>query len=434
MHFPSSSTASSPSPNQISNPTNSNNVLFLSSNTPKMSFIIPNNNNNNTINNSSQQPIVSSTNILSSTPTTGMTTSINLNGINTQTNPTSTISTSSGQTTTQQRLTLPQRTPSISSSSLSSLQSQQIPQEEFMKILRVLQENNMTESIETFKKEYQSLFNKTTTTSLSEPYFNALDGYISYVREQPDSSRHEFAQLIYPLFVHMYLDLIEKDQLEEAQRFFKTYVQNTNLQATVFASHKDDLFRIQSLTTKEQIAQSEYVKSFRHNGRYWIKLCNASLELLDQFLIKQQKYPLLTKIVQAYFQLEINDGSARNAETQRLLSGGRLGEIKTEDNTNRMYYGLLRDHDLTRILQHKSILASTTGVDNDDGGDDQPSTAKNRKKLKKDFFNQRQSKASLKVDPNAPQLTRIPIPELREHERMDLINTFQGKIINFIER
>jgi hypothetical protein len=36
------------------------------------------------------------------------------------------------------------------------------------------------------------------------------------------------------------------------------------------------------------------------------------------------------------------------------------------------------------------------------------------------------------VDPNAPQLTRIPIPELREHERMDLINTFQGKINIYI--
>ncbi len=142
-----------------------------------------------------------------------------------------------------------------------------------------------------------------TTSSFSEPYFTALDGYISYVQEQPDTSRHEFSQLIYPLFVHMYLDLVEKDHPEDAQRFFLTYVKNTNLQATVFASHKDDLFRIKSLVTKEQIAQSEYVKSFRHNGRYWIKLCNASLELLDQFLIKQQKYPLLTKIVQAYFQV-----------------------------------------------------------------------------------------------------------------------------------
>ncbi|CAF4914478.1 unnamed protein product, partial [Rotaria magnacalcarata] len=65
-----------------------------------------------------------------------------------------------------------------------SQSSQQIPQEEFMKILRVLQDNNMTESIETLKKEYQSLFNKT-TSSVSEPYFNALDGYIAYVQEQP---------------------------------------------------------------------------------------------------------------------------------------------------------------------------------------------------------------------------------------------------------
>ncbi|CAF4281123.1 unnamed protein product [Rotaria sordida] len=77
-----------------------------------------------------------------------------------------------------------------------------------------------------------------------------------------------------------------------------------------------------------------------------------------------------------------------------------------------MYYGLLRDYDLTKIFQHKSILASSTGVDNvNSTGDDQPSTSKNRKKFKKDFFNQRQSKALLKVDPNASQLTRIPIPK-----------------------
>lgn len=299
-------------------------------------------------------------------------------------------------------------------------------QEQYTKILSLLREHNLKESEEVFKKEYQSLFNKT-SSSASEPYFAALDGYIAYVQDQPDSSRHEFAQLIYPLFVHMYLDLVEKDFVEEAQNFFRTYVSNTNLQALAFSAHKDDLFRIKSLLTKEQISQSEYVKSFRLNGRYWIKLCNASLELLDQFLIKQQKYPLLTKIVQAYFQLEINDGSARNAETQRLLSGGRLGEIKSEDNTNRMLFGLLRDHDLTRFLQHKAILSSSTGADNEDGGptDDQiGSSVKKNKKLKRDFFNQRQSKASVKVDNNAPPLTRIPIPELREHERNDLINTY----------
>ena len=359
------------------NPTNSsasNNVSILSPNTSKMSFIIPNTNNNS-----------SQSNILS----TGMTTQINLNGLNSNSN----VSGPSGQTQ-QQRVTFPQRPPTTlpdqqrtaTPTTTTTGTSQQIPQDDFLKILRVLQDNKMTESLETFKKEYQSLFNKT-TSSFSEPYFTALDGYISYVQEQPDTSRHEFSQLIYPLFVHMYLDLVEKDHLEEAQRFFMTYVKNTNLQATVFAAHKDDLFRIKSLVTKEQIAQSEYVKSFRHNGRYWIKLCNASLELLDQFLIKQQKYPLLTKIVQAYFQLEINDGSARNAETQRLLSGGRLGEIKTEDNTNRMYYGLLRDHDLTRILQHKSLLTASAGADNDEGGgDDQPSTSKNRKKIKKIFL------------------------------------------------
>ena len=272
---------------QYSSPTSSspapltNNVLLVSSNTPKMSFIVP-----NTSTNSTQSTTVSSMNILSATSNSTMTTpSITLNGAASNSN----VSLTPGQA----RILAPQRS-----------QTQPIPTEEFARLLRALEDNNMTESAEALKKEYQSLLNKS-TSSFSEPYFTALDGYIAFVHEQPDTSRHEFSQLIYPLFVHMYLDLVEKDHPEDAQRFFMNYVKNTNLQSAVFASHKDDLYRIKSLVSKEQITQSEYVKSFRHNGRYWIKLCNASLELLEQFLIKQQKYPLLTKIVQAYFQVNL---------------------------------------------------------------------------------------------------------------------------------
>lgn len=267
------------SPTSSSQPPLTNNVLLVSSNTPKMSFIVP-----NTSTNSTQPTTVSSMNILSATSNSTMTNpSITLNGAASNSN----LSLTPGQA----RMLAPQRS-----------QTQPISSDEFTRLLRALEDNNMTESAEALKKEYQSLLNKS-TSSFSEPYFTALDGYIAFVHEQPDTSRHEFSQLIYPLFVHMYLDLVEKDHPEDAQRFFMNYVKNTNLQATVFASHKDDLFRIKSLVSKEQITQSEYVKSFRHNGRYWIKLCNASLELLEQFLIKQQKYPLLTKIVQAYFQV-----------------------------------------------------------------------------------------------------------------------------------
>jgi hypothetical protein len=171
----SSSSSSSSSQGQLSN-----NVLLLPSNTSKMSFIIPSNTTN-----VGQQQNVSSANILSSSSNSGMTTPpITLNG---------TTSTANSGQISQQRLLLSQRS-----------QSQPISQEEFQKILRALQDNNMNESAEIFKKEYQSLFNKT-ISSFSEPYFTALDGYISYVQEQPDTSRHEFSQLIYPLFVHMYL-------------------------------------------------------------------------------------------------------------------------------------------------------------------------------------------------------------------------------------
>ncbi|CAF1683270.1 unnamed protein product, partial [Adineta ricciae] len=112
MQFPSSSPQ-----NPISSSTNSspsNNVLFLPSNTSKMSFIIPNNNNNTNNTNSSQQPMVSSANILSSTLNSGMATSVNLNGTNSS--PSNPLN-----QTSQQRVSIPPRTTSHSS---------QIPQED----------------------------------------------------------------------------------------------------------------------------------------------------------------------------------------------------------------------------------------------------------------------------------------------------------------
>lgn len=422
MNFPSGNPSStSPSPTSTSN-----GIQQISSNSTKVSFLLPNSTLNNQLSMTS-----SASNILSSVSNSPISGSININGTNNGLTMQSGIN-------SQPRSSLPPR-PVVSSSATDTpnigrpLTTNNSTQETFNKVLSFLQLNNLKESEEVLRKEYQALLNKNPSTSTStgfngDTYFAALDGYITYVQDQPDTSRHEFAQLIYPLFVHMYLELIEKDQLESAQNFFQKYVSNDSLQAMVFAVHNDDLHRIRSLTSKEQIAQSEYVKSFRQNGRYWVKLCNASLELLDQFLIKQQKYPLLTKIVQVYFQLEINDGSARNPETQQLLSGGRLGEIKSEDNSNRMFYGLLRDHDLTKILQNKALLGSSAGGENEDGTiDDQPITGKARKRARRDALNQRQSKTSLKVDPNAPPLTRIPIPELREHERTDLINTYYGR-------
>ena len=163
MHFPSSTPSSSSSSsslttqNSIFNTSNysstSNNILFVPSNSSKMSFIMPNTNtttptsvniHNNNMIHSSQHNIVSPSNILPSASTSGTATSINLNGINTQPNSHSNVTLSTGQSI-QQRLPLQRTTLS---------QSQQISQEEFSKILHLLQEHNMTESAEIFKKEY----------------------------------------------------------------------------------------------------------------------------------------------------------------------------------------------------------------------------------------------------------------------------------------
>ncbi|KAI1293498.1 Transcription initiation factor TFIID subunit 5 [Halotydeus destructor] len=100
-------------------------------------------------------------------------------------------------------------------------------------------------------------------------------------------------------------------------------------------------------------------------------------------------------------------------EDSKLLNGN----LKQEEdeatirqiNKTKVYYGLLKEPD---------INISIPDDDGDDGGENAGDGEKpKKKKSKKDALLSKKGRN----DPNAPQLTRIPIPELRDSEKLDKI-------------
>lgn len=79
------------------------------------------------------------------------------------------------------------------------------------------------------------------------------------------------------------------------------------------------------------------------------------------------------------------------------------------DNKAKVYFGLLKDPELTNI----TIPDAAGDDDGDDGDGDRPK----KKKTKKDPLLSKKGRN----DPNAPPTSRIPLPELRDAEKLDKI-------------
>ena len=85
-------------------------------------------------------------------------------------------------------------------------------------------------------------------------------------------------------------------------------------------------------------------------------------------------------------------------------------------NKTKVYFGLLKEPDINVTLHDD---------DADDGAENAGDTEKpKKKKHKKDPLLSKKGRN----DPNAPQLTRIPIPELRDIEKLDKISALRESV------
>jgi transcription initiation factor TFIID subunit 5 len=115
-----------------------------------------------------------------------------------------------------------------------------------------------------------------------------------------------------------------------------------------------------------------------------------------------KNYKPFTDLVKENMLLEIYKGPLRDIRQQTIHLGGMLGESNSNNNTAKIYYGLLKEPELA--------LPEENGEDGDGEGE-KPKRRKNRKDALASKKN--------RLDPNAPQFDRIPLPELRDVDRQN---------------
>lgn len=236
--------------------------------------------------------------------------------------------------------------------------------------------------------------------SLYTDYYTDLK---TFIESCLDVHKVELYLILYPVFVHMYLELVYNQHEGHAVVFFSKFAEEQEYY------YQDDLKQLSTVTKREHMRGNQLMDNFKAS-RFIIKMSRDSYNHLKRYLQENQMKPLLT-IIQEHLFIDVFDGVPRNKQQITATGGAVLGEAEQLANKGKVYYGLLKEPDINIPID-----------DDDDAGDGEDKPKK--KKAKKDPLLMRKSKN----DPHAPQNNRIPLPELKDHDKMEKITSFREAI------
>ncbi|RMC11430.1 hypothetical protein DUI87_11549 [Hirundo rustica rustica] len=239
-----------------------------------------------------------------------------------------------------------------------------------------------------------SAYNQQGDPTLYEEYYSGLKHFIEC---SLDCHRAELSQLFYPLFVHMYLELVYNQHESEAKSFFERFHGDQE------CYYQDDLRVLSSLTKKEHMRGNETMLDFR-TSKFVLRISRDSYQLLKRHLQEKQNNQIWN-IVQEHLYIDIFDGMPRSKQQIDAMVGSLAGEAKREANKAKVFFGLLKEPEFDVPLD-----------DEDEEGENEEGKPK-KKKPKKDNVGSK----SKKQDPNAPPQNRIPLPELKDSDKLDKV-------------
>lgn len=246
-----------------------------------------------------------------------------------------------------------------------------------------------------------SNYNSEADADIYEDNYNSLK---KFVESSLDSYRPELIMLLYPVFVHMYLELVYNEHEQQAISFVQKFGPEQE------EYYQSDIKKLSMVTKKEQMkGGNELIDSFKNEQNiFTLRLSRDSYNYLKRFLQNKSKSncSIAQKIIHENLYLDVYDGITRSKQQVESAAGGMMGEAKREANKAKVFYGLFKEPELKIQLPDEELEDSIAGE-----GEEKPK----KKKVKKDTTQAKK----VRNDPNAPNISRIPIPELRDAEQID---------------
>jgi transcription initiation factor TFIID subunit 5 len=167
-------------------------------------------------------------------------------------------------------------------------------------------------------------------------YEESYSAFRNWVYNSLDLYKAELMSILYPLFVHCYLDLIEKGHIEEAKRFLDAHKEEYDHR------YAAEIIRLQSITTPEHLKENELACLFRNN-KFNVKMCTYSFELMLGYL-HEMKFMLLLSLINQYINIRVFRGHPQQApEIEYNAISGTSEQQLSNLSQKPIYWGLLKE-------------------------------------------------------------------------------------------
>ncbi|CAH0557206.1 unnamed protein product [Brassicogethes aeneus] len=287
-------------------------------------------------------------------------------------------------------------------------------------VLQLLKKYNLKETEELLKKEANiedgaPLQSDSEVSSVLTGYKSDGDpasyeaSYIElkrFVESSLDIYKHELGTILYPVLVHMYLELVYNGHTEKAIDLMKKFGPEQD------TYYQDDLKKLSMVTRRDHMNVNELADTFKSN-QFIIRMSRDTLSLLKRHL-NDKKASVLLNIVQEHLYFDMYEGVARNKGQIDATSGAVGGEAKRQDNKTKVYYGIPKAQDF------QTLSAAPVEDEEEQGDQDNPDKPKKKKAKKDPAFSKK-----TKSDPNAPPNDRIPVPDLRDNDKHEKVKALR---------
>ncbi|CAH1105872.1 unnamed protein product [Psylliodes chrysocephalus] len=232
-----------------------------------------------------------------------------------------------------------------------------------------------------------------------EAYDAAYSDLKRFVESSLDIYKHELGAILFPVLVHMYLELVYNDHPNKAIELMKKFGPEQDYY------YQEDLRKLAMIIKKEHMNGNEIAETFKSN-QFVIRISRDTLSLLKRHL-NEKKSSILLNIIQDHLYFDMYEGVARNKSQIDATAGSIGGEISRYNKT-KVYYGIPKGPD-------PATIAAPIEDEEGEGGDQDNPDKPKKKKAKKDPMFSKKTKS----DPNAPPPDRIPAPEWKDNDRAE---------------
>ncbi|WCJ30379.1 Transcription initiation factor TFIID subunit 5 [Euphorbia peplus] len=175
----------------------------------------------------------------------------------------------------------------------------------------------------------------------------------SWSHSSLDLYKHELLRVLYPVFVHCYMDLVAKGHIQEARNFFNIFREDHE---TV---HSRDLQKLEGVLSPSHLEEMEFAHTLRQS-KVNIKISQYSSELLMQYL-RNTKSTMMLGIVNDHINFQVTPGQPSSIldDPDVVTLIGNNQDAAFQINKKEIHWGLLEDSLEERLEKAGGFLSDS---------------------------------------------------------------------------